>query len=194
MNFLVLLLLSFISFSAYANEMDPQEHFFKAKMHLIDGVPTFQEKQEVRESAKKGEFKKYLEKKVDEWLLSLDHAYKMSYRINELIGTRVPQTLEIFNHRELSPERGMTTMNQFIGAKVLANRTWDEIFTGGDYQMSYGTGAYSFRSELGFYQDVVPRNEEPFSSILRPNGEILGYLGEGSDYRLINHSFSSGRS
>lgn len=132
---------------------------------VIKGVqPTFQEREEVRLAIASGTDHILISKKIDEYLKSDQHAYKMSLRLDELFHIKTGATPIVSAIQK--PDGVFVTDKRYYRNNALnylftelakKNLSWDELLVGKSYRAFNQTFVGFEFSDWGFLGGIIPQ-------------------------------------
>lgn len=152
------------SYSHAQESVGPYAQLNRLSRVLRGYAPSESEKNDLRNAIHSGQEKAFLDKKLDDYLRSDEHAYKMSTRLEELFhlqtgSTPIESALETYADRQYSGQNYFyrkNSLNFLFNEIARKNLSWDELLTGKTYRLFYTQKDILMFTDWGFMAGVLP--------------------------------------
>lgn len=158
------LVASQITSGAFAsNDVSAQVKLNRLSRVLLGNQPTALEREEMKQAIAEGRGDELLETKINDYLNSDQHAYKMSVRLDELFRVRTGGTPILEGGPTTNSPYGPdprfyrdNSLNYLFTEMAKKNLSWDELLTRKSYRAFNRPDSFSAFSDWGFLAGLVP--------------------------------------
>ena len=203
--FLLCISIVLLSSVGFSQTLPPSGKLNRLSRVLRGHAPTDAERAALQQASSAGQVDSFLDHKIDEYLASEDHAFKMSLRLEGLFRMKSTETFTTQGVTDpsflFSRKNALNVLFSELGRK---NLTWDTLLTGKSYQVftnnritGFGMNDYGFlaailpdlHSTTGTFSPLAPDSEQTEVTFAANDPRIAGAI---TTSRFFNRYVSTG--